>query len=190
MTDVIRSQIRRKAFGQIFRHSILLCFVLEYTMLMLDEYWGNFPIEYLLVFLQAALFCAALKTGPAPRQRPQKLLPRLWPVPLTAAVLILVYVLLPGRLWLVSSRVLGTCLFAAGALCWNRARREPARPLLNMYACAVSLHLCYLPLPIVTAMFDIPALWISRYVWAAILTLLLALCPVFFSAGRKRKSSV
>ena len=145
MTDVIRSQIRRKAFGQIFRHSILLCFVLEYTMLMLDEYWGNFPIEYLLVFLQAALFCAALKTGPAPRQRPQKLLPRLWPVPLTAAVLILVYVLLPGRLWLVSSRVWGTALFLLGAFYWNRARSGDAAFLLNLYACALAVHLCYLP---------------------------------------------
>lgn len=186
MTGFIRSQIKRKTFRHLAQYAVLLCFALEYILLMLDEYWGNFPIEYLLLFLQAAFLAAAVKSKPAPKRA----LPLVLPVAVTVVSVALVYFFLPARIWLTTSRVLGTCLFAAGALCWNRARREPAQPLLNMYACAVSLHLCYLPLPIVTAMFDIPALWISRYVWAAILTLLLALCPVFFSAGRKRKSSV
>ena len=182
MTGFIRSQIKRKTFQHLAQHAALLCFALEYTLLMLDEYWGNFPIEYLLLFLQAALFCAALKTGPAPRQRPQKLLPRLWPVPLTAAVLILVYVLLPGRLWLVSSRVLGTALFLLGAFYWNRARSGGAAFLLNLYACGLAVHLCYLPLPIITVMFDIPASWISYYAAGAAVSVLLGLCSVLWAA--------
>lgn len=182
MTGFIRSQIKRKTFQHLAQHAALLCFALEYTLLMLDEYWGNFPIEYLLVFLQAAFLAAAVKSKPAPRQRPQKLLPRLWPVPLTAAVLILVYVLLPGRLWLVSSRVLGTALFLLGAFYWNRARSGDAAFLLNLYACALAVHLCYLPLPIITVMFDIPASWISYYAAGAAVSVLLGLCSVLWAA--------
>lgn len=169
--DFTPSQMRKKVFQHLAQHAALLCFALEYTLLMLDEYWGNFPIAFLLIFLQMAFLSLAVNPKPAPRQA----LPFLLPIAATTVFMALVYTLLPGKDWLVASRVLGTCLFLMGALAWNRSWTGSVSSLLALYACALSLHLCYLPLPIVTAMFDIPPGWIWGYAAGAAASLLPAL---------------
>lgn len=163
-----------------FKYIGLLCFFLGYVFLMLPEYWGNQFYEHLLIIILAFWGKTAIKGKIVTGEKPRYLVSFTFPIILAAGAMILTYrISIKNSVFI--SRALSTLLFLIGLLYWIFFMiKNDTRLLVKMYSCAIAIHLFYLPLPIVTAMFCIPVEWIGVYIIGAVFTIVLSLYPIVF----------